>query len=61
MLTWEHILPGESFMNTGKCAAISLCRWCRFYMGNEVRSIGIAGFGQMHFVSNERLTLRFVL
>src|SRR5579884_3736737 len=52
MLTWEQFSLGESLMNTGKGTAISLGRWSRFHMGNQMRRHLVTGFGQMNFVPN---------
>ncbi len=61
MLFWQELFVLEGFMDDRRSRIIrNRCRG-GFHMRNEVRAFFFTSFGQMDFLSHERLVLRFLL
>lgn len=61
MLVWQELFVLEGFVDDRRSRIIrDRCRG-GFHMRNEVRAFFFTGFGQMDFLSHERLVLRFLL
>lgn len=61
MLVWQELFVLEGFVDDRRSRIIRDRGRGGFHMWNEVRAVFFTGFGQMDFLSHERLVLRFLL